>query len=168
MVAKVLGPVVASLGLVVLLSGCAGAPGPGTEPMTAPARTERLELAKECLAERGWTVSIADGGIASGLIPDGQIEKYQAAVEECFSSLPPGAGFDDMPERERRDSYEFFVQTRECLVNGGVDLPPAPSYEAWTEGKGVWRPYNDIPDDQIFEVHAKFQDTCPEVPEWAR
>lgn len=120
------------------------------------------------MTERGWTVEISDEGISSGLIPDGQLEKYEAANEECFSLLPPEVGFDGLPDRERRRNYDYFVHTRECLVNGGVDLPAPPSYEAWTESKGAWRPYSDIPDDQIFELYERFKDICPEVPEWAR
>ena len=134
-------------------------------PATSP--TDPLQVVKECMAERGWEVEISDGGIASGLVPDAQKEQYEKASEEYWALAPKGGSFDETPEQDRRKYYDFYVQTRECLVNGGVALPAAPSYQAWTESKGAWRPYDDVPEDQIFEVYMKFKDLCPEVPPWA-
>lgn len=180
----------AAVGLFVALAlaGCAAGAEPATTtstpasnststtstPTSPPAAglpvAEVYDLLIACMAEEGWHGEVRDGGIQFSGTPPDQRPALREAMAECEREvgLPDPSTFT---EEDLRRQHAFKVDLRECLVDEGYDLPPAPTVEAFLDMQGAWTPYGDMFHLGFADDHAEWtrlQVVCPQDPNTPR
>ncbi len=147
------------VGLVCVITGCTA-----SEPVTQqgavlpPAQLARH--VQQCMSARGWEVKVEEDGSVGGFIPNGQEDQYDEAKNACFDEVR-SPSFDEYPEADRRRVYDAFLVTRTCLIDQGYPLDDPPSYQSWTESKGQWNPYNQLPETMTAGEQVRLEAACP-------
>ena len=118
-------------------------------------------MVAECLRDAGWNPRIEPDGSVNVEVPQGQEEQFETANKNCWS-LVEMRTFDDYSHEERLDVYDGFLDLRHCIIEQGVDLPAAPSFQAWVDMNGVWSPYADVPRDVFMGVGQELLKECPQ------
>lgn len=146
------------------LALCTACTGNETQPQQPQISSEHeaSQIVAACLEEAGWPARVDSDNSVNVEVPKGQEQQYEAAAEECWSTVQPPS-FDEIGEQDRESYYAQFVQLRQCIVDMGIEMPAAPSYQAWEEEKGVWAPYVDIEPAVMQERWDDLQRTCPQV-----
>jgi hypothetical protein len=153
-------------------------PGGSTDEWTAPAwfaeQAEQREAFRTslqaCVDARGWEITIDEwGGGDHGFTEKSELDRFVADVDDCSRSLGRHVGDVD-PDTTTRNFYPLLVDTWECVVHLGYDVPPPPSedelvrqYETDGSSGPIWTPYGELmerlgtaPDREELEV------TCPQ------
>ncbi|MEZ3162126.1 hypothetical protein AB1K54_16550 [Microbacterium sp. BWT-B31] len=115
------------IGLLVL-AACAPTADEADATLVKSGR-EASELVAACLRDAGWGATAADDDSVNTHVPRGQESQYESASEACWSRVETPT-FDDVSDADRQRYYDRFLELRECLVGEGVELPPAPTYQA--------------------------------------
>lgn len=150
-----------ALTILVLCTACTGA----TVSEQSPQMYSELEASHtvaRCLEEAGWSARVDPDSSVNVEVPKGQEQQYEAAAEECWSTVRPPS-FDEINEQDRASYYAQFVKLRQCIVDMGIEMPAAPSYQAWNEMNGVWAPYVDIDPAVMQERWDDLQQRCPQI-----
>lgn len=122
----------------------------------------RSEIVVECLRDAGWNPQIApDGGIGVG-VPLGQEDQYESDSETCWALVhsPP---FDEISAQDREIYYGQLVELRECIIGLGIELPVAPTFQAWVDMDGAWSPYGDFRPSAFPERIDGVKTNCPQI-----
>ena len=159
--------------------------GEPSEQWTAPAwfaeqAAERASFRanlQECVDARGWQITVNEwGGSEHWFADEAEMDRFVADVDECSAALgrTGASGFvddnDDDPDALTRYLYPMLVDTWECVVNRGYDVPPPPSEDelvrqyAPGSHEPVWTPYGDLSaGDGLMtaERMADLEITCP-------
>jgi hypothetical protein len=146
--------------VTLLLGGCSPAPGgDGDRPGSRAEATERFA---ECMTERGWIVTVdpVDGGVSAEFSSD-QEDAYSADTDACYESTGANQA-RELTQDDYAKGYAMMLESLECLRNEGVDLPDAPSYQAYVDLKGMYTPYRDMPDGRYEELLT----ACPQPQLW--
>jgi hypothetical protein len=161
-------------------------PAGESEQWTAPAwfaeqaaeRAAFRDNLQECVDARGWQVTVNEwgGGSEFRFADQAEVDRFVADVEECSAALGRhgASGFDDSddPDALTRYLYPMLVDTWECVVHQGYDVPPPPSEDelvrqyaggAPDSGEPIWDPYGDLSKDGLMTVErmAELETTCP-------
>ena len=105
-----------------------------------------IELVARCVSDAGFDVELAPPG--DGIrFNDTDPERNglaAATVEACRAGLNLP---DDQPttQQQREIVYEYQIALRQCLIDEGLDLPPAASLEQFLSDQS-WHPYTDVHD----------------------
>jgi len=156
-----------------LLAGCAIAAPNGSAQATwvepgwmAQVRAENEETETkwiDCLASFGieGTPTVGVGwAVALGHEDDPpEVQALRAtASRECREQL----GFPQLQSLPvDSQAYERMLDTRECLIAQGFDIPTPPSESAWIDDGGFWNPFEIILDfhSQDFD---RLNNICPQ------
>lgn len=126
----------------------------------------------QCLRDRGWDVTITwDGGIEanSNQVPSGQQDLYASDEKECWGIVEDR--IERMDSEAIADVYRQELATRECLIDHGYDVDPAPSEQQYIDSfhSERWMAYGastltttPIGESEFREVSAE----CPQ-PAWS-
>jgi hypothetical protein len=133
-------------------------PGASTEEWTAPAwfaeqaaqrAAFRADL-QSCVDARGWAYTVDEwGGSDHGFTDETELDRFVADVDDCSAALGRDPSTLDS-EAATRSSYPLLVDTWECVVHQGYDVPPPPTEdelvrqtELGSRGR-PWTPYGDL------------------------
>lgn len=129
---------------------------------------------ESCYAEYGLEATRIIGGAVGfvdlmdedGQMPPGVEDVLEAAAEDCNSRVP-------LPEHRSSRTlddalYQRVIESRECIVAHGYDVPEPPSAETWKDSDPnlAWTPYlamfdgsgPTIPQDEL----RSLMDACPQ------
>ncbi|TFD49591.1 hypothetical protein E3T55_10960 [Cryobacterium frigoriphilum] len=124
-------------------------------------QAEGNERMVQCLSDRGWdAVLSSDGGIESSF-PSEQEEVYSADVDDCFDVTGVNQ-VRTLNTDEFKKGYDLMSSSLECLRATGLDLPDAPSYQAFVDSNAGYTPYRDLPD----ELYDELIEACPQPQLW--
>jgi hypothetical protein len=132
-----------ALALTAALAGCSSSPAVSGDLVAGltPDEVKYLEDAAQavrrtaqCLRERGWNITTEADGWGVTDLAASQVDAYEADAAACqdatgMATMDP---LPDTPERMRR-LYAYEVELAECLRDQGVDVPPAPSEQAFID-----------------------------------
>lgn len=121
-----------------------------------------------CMDGRGWDRTVDEwGGEPRGFSTHEEVDRFMADVDDCSRSLGRDVGDVD-PETALRNRYPMLVDTWECVVHEGYDVPPPPSedelvrqYRTTDPGADAdaWNPYGDL--DPRLMSWEELERTCP-------
>ena len=150
-------------------------PASPTDGWTAPAwfaeqakeRAAFRERLQGCVDARGWTVTVDEfGGSDHAFTEQAEMDRFVADVDDCSRSLGRPAGDDD-EEAVVRHLHPMLVDTWECVVHQGYDVPPPPSedelvrqYLTTDPDVATWTPYGDL--DPRLVDWEELEATCPQ------
>lgn len=152
--------------------------GGSTDEWTAPAwfaeQAEQREAFRTslqaCVDARGWEVTVDEwGGGDQGFTEKAELDRFVADVDDCSRSLGRHVGVVDS-ETTTRNLYPMLVDTWECVVHLGYDVPPPPSedelvrqYETDGASGPIWTPYGDLMERAgAVADSAELEATCPQ------
>ncbi|HLS15659.1 MAG TPA: hypothetical protein VK095_14205 [Beutenbergiaceae bacterium] len=163
----------------LMLAGCqqSDADVDWTEPSwVAEQRAEQEEYMtslQSCVEGRGWNVTITPEGGVEEPFDNDEVDDWEEDKFACLESL----GYDAEPtydEERIRLLYSRLIDTRECLVTHGHDLPAPQDEETYVEntlrlmqegdaGGDIWHPYNhdsfhELDREELEELEAQ----CPQ------
>lgn len=125
----------ALLALAAALTGCTAASSPDELVGAKHPLSEYAVRTTACLAEQGWdTVATFDNGVtpAGAGVPTEDEDAYLDDLAACDRRL--GYEASRTPSDEQlREAYERTVDTRQCLIEHGHDIPEPPSESAFIE-----------------------------------
>jgi len=151
---------------IVLLSGCTSVVDrPADTPTAAPDSQHDLqERMAACMGQEGWNGTKLDNGVYDYTYTEEQRSAFEAASAGCLDRI--GANLPiDRTQAEWQDLYDFYLDTRDCLIANGVDLPSAPSFSVWQESDHTWTPYETVrPDELGTERFLSLTQSCPQTP----
>jgi hypothetical protein len=144
--------------IAVGLSGCSS-----DDAGPAPALSDRqtYTLIVTCMSERGWKVSFneASGGV-EGEYPTAQGELYNSDMAQCMQEADANTQ-TEYTDEQYRAVYDKLLDTRECLIAEGIELPEPPSFQRFVELKAGWSPYIDVPETVLVE-RDDLTTVCPQ------
>lgn len=146
----------------VLVAGCSASPAPTSPSARVLPHAEARRAVQQCMLDRGWEVTLSDDGGIGGFAPSGQEDRYEADLSECSGTVRERT-YDEYSHEELRRIYESFAETRACQNGRGGPYPDPPSYQAWTESKGSWNPYSDLPDEIGGQALLDLEASCPMI-----
>lgn len=152
--------------------------GGSTDGWTAPAwfaeQAEQREAFRTglqaCVDARGWETTVDEwGGGDRAFTDSSELDRFVADVDDCSTSLGRHVGDVD-PETTTRNMYPMLVDTWECVVHLGYDVPPPPSedelvrqYRTDVTSGPVWTPYGDLMERPgAVADPAELEATCPQ------
>jgi len=122
----------------------------------------------DCLAQhdvQGNEV-IGDGWVE--IITDDNTTEDWSATLVAFETC--GALFDELDQRPifgnaslDEAAYQRMLDTRECVIHQGFDIPEPPNLEMWIAMQGRWGAFGWINSDLTREEAIALNDTCPQV-----
>lgn len=125
-----------------------------------------------CFAERGVTVTpAASGGVHLPIVnliadPPGTQDLIDEAMWDC-SELVGRFDWWQVPLDE--DVYQRILESRECVIAHGYEVPEAPSLEVWQQQGGMWFPHQFAFDVRraegfrwTYSVWAELNRVCPQ------
>lgn len=133
-----------------------------TEPTVAPtwySIAERAELAAQCMTEAGIEATVTSDGIGVLVTHGGQVNAALQIEGTCWEEID--RRYPAPPELSDLEAYEALVEAAECLRSEGIDVPPAPTFETWSnvgEDEDSWSPFDYISSDLFWQYHA----ICPQ------
>lgn len=155
--------VLALLALVLPLSACSASPGGGANPLAN--REDTAKAKAECMADKGWDVTVeGDGGISFSGTAD-QLDSYKQALKECNDAT---GGSDvardvEVTDDMLREAYQMQVDTLACLRDEGYDgLSDPPSLQSYLDSRGKWTPYAELPTGISQADWTALQKQCPQ------
>lgn len=154
------------IGLAIIV-GCAACSGTGASPTPAassfPSSEEDVqELMHDCMAAAGWDGVLQSNGVYDYMYSEEQRTAFEAASTACVEQIGGNLPVE-RTDAEWHDLYDFYITSRQCIQDFGIDTPPAPSFTAWKESGYEWSPYAAvIPTTDQFEELIK---TCPQTPD---
>lgn len=171
----------ATLPILLAISGCAVSNGVAEDPGESSHVSDREAEAMAfneyfgdlgvCLEDLGWQVDVdfdnrsltAEG--VSG--PDGE-DVYSDDVAACSQQLGQPPQFQPFSEEEAIKFYSLNLDTRDCLIENGIDAGQPPSEQTYVEGLMAqfridgaaipWSPYEDVPGELLLDM----LELCPE------
>ncbi len=171
-----------SIGPITVLLLGTGSPSGCSEPsVTSPASSSAPsppdplsksplgDLLYLCLRDHGWDVTIDwDGGVLadSRTIPIEQKPLYEEDADECMAEIDAMQVLDD-DEKERLHDAE--VRTRECLLDHGHEIPPAPTLQTYVETYNtmLWAAWSYVDLRNMDEdTYRQLNESCPQ-PQWS-
>lgn len=157
--------------LVSCSSATDASSGAGADPESF-SLSPAADTVYQCLRDRGWDVTINwDGGIEanSSQVPSGQQDLYVSDEKECWALIDDR--IERMDSEAIADVYKQELATRECLIDHGFDVDPAPSEQQYIDSfhDERWMAYGastltttPIGESEFREVSEK----CPQ-PAWS-
>lgn len=134
-----------------------GGPGISDTDLGVSPREDYVKLMAECLAAKGWDVSVNADNSMSSEYPVDQESQYMADEEECQNTvgdLPPVAN----TQAEAETIWNEMLDAADCVAELNSDWAPdaPPSKESAIEALqqdpidlGDWGPHMNVPPDQI-------------------
>ncbi|WP_193509613.1 hypothetical protein [Cryobacterium sp. BB736] len=109
-----------------------------------------------------------DGGVLadSRTIPIEQKPLYEEDADECMAEIDAMQVLDD-DEKERLHDAE--VRTRECLLDHGHEIPPAPTLQTYVETYNtmLWAAWSYVDLRNMDEdTYRQLNESCPQ-PQWS-
>ncbi len=156
----------------LMLTGCGSptqpaAPTPSPpQPLSASPLGDLLYL---CLRDLGWDVTIdPDGGVLadSRTIPIEQKPLLDEDTAKCFAEIDAVKVIDDV-EKERL--YNAELLTRQCLIERGHEIPPAPTLQTYidTYDTTLWAAWSYLDLRNMDEnAYRQLSESCPQ-PQWS-
>jgi len=96
----------------------------------------------------------------------GRQEIIEQAIADCGARLGTLDWFDQPLDATR---YQRMLDSRECLIADGHDVPPAPSQDVWIEQGGQWNPHGEVYDALVNSgqrvtaaMWAQMNEECPQ------
>lgn len=156
------------------LQGSTPAPASPSDGWTAPAwfaqeaeaRAAFREQLQGCVDARGWTRTVDEwGGAAEPFTDEAELDRFVADVDDCSRNLGRDVGAAD-EETTIRALYPRLVDTWECVLHLGHDVPPPPSEDELvrqylTDATDVWTPYGDLMTWRVAD-HEALEAACPQ------
>ncbi len=152
----------------VIVTGCVTSATPSGSPSTPSVfvgtRTEYMQAVVQCLVKKGVSArfEVAEDGTPRVAMPattKAQIDRNNAAQEECRKELPPTP--DPTTDADFREFYAHLNAEAACVRQEGYETAPAPSFQKFLEsarGTGIdWDPFRDVPPQLVDSVRAKCQ-----------
>lgn len=138
--------------------------GSGNAPIFTGPRDEYFPLLAECLGNAGFVAEVLpDGSLRYEFGTAAQRPALEAAKAECESTFGVPPPPRPLTESELRQLYSSLVESRECLMGLGYDLPSPPSQDRFIESYQIdpWSPFNDLGITGANEW-AELSRTCPQ------
>jgi len=162
-----------------ILAGC-GSSVTDAEPLEwvepdwfAQVRADQIRIRQwfnDCLVDQGAPESdeIIGSGWAQGHV-DGtetaeEIAVFMAAHETCgalFLESDENPLFADEPIGEA--AYQRMLETRECVIHNGFDIPEPPPLENWVAMQERWGAFGWINSDLTREEAIALNYACPQI-----
>lgn len=148
------------LASLLLLCSCTSPPA-GSDSTVVNSGAEAVDMVAQCLNEAGWAASVDDDGSVNVQVPIEQAEAYEEASATCWGSIRLPS-FSETTDGERERVYTEFIAIRECILDLEIQLPAAPTYQAWVDGGGSWAPHGDIPREELSLRFDEIMEKCPQ------
>lgn len=142
----------------LLLTGCSA-----TQPSAIVASGDGASTQPavvNCLISKGWEVEARDDGGITAEYPTDQHDRYTEDVESCNSEH----GLDryaELTEAQYEHLYNALLESKKCLANNGYSTPPAPTFAAFVDSKGMWSPFAEL-DDISARDFTELERHCPQ------
>lgn len=125
----------------------------------------------DCLVNDGWPVKTfeSDPGVTgfalSEQLPQSQNVAYSKAIEKCRKVVGPPPPRLEMTKARLSRLYDFYVDSRQCLIDRGYPLPEAPTRDSFVANfeSEMWTPWGDLP-EQALSNPADWEKACPQAP----
>lgn len=144
---------------------------PPVTPIRVVTREELYRVQHECLADQGFTTEILpDGGGLSVDLADGQAEAYYIADYICAGRYPLHEVYtSEYTDAQLRTYYDWNTgELATCMGALGYDVPQAPSFavfiQAYEAGRGLWMPFDEVPEELWQETVADIDEHCQVEP----
>jgi hypothetical protein len=116
-----------------------------------------------CFSEFGLEpVRIIGGGVGFVDIPDQMDALMESASAECYQRVAAPEHFQITDAA----TYQRMIETRNCIVAHGWDVPEPPSESVWLEQDERWYPYvalTEPPNPQIPAAELRvLMEACPQ------
>ena len=163
--------------IAFLFGGCAGAAGageqadwsrwqePGWMAQMRQYKEQHFLAMTECLDEfgvRGVPV-IGTGNVAVGHSDPAINQHHGVALRECVERIGE-AGWVYSMHRIDAESYLRMLDTRQCLIHLGYEIPDPPSVDVWIQNRGFWTPHRYVFSSMSLDHFAHLVELCPQTP----
>lgn len=136
--------------------GDSAEPGSGGTGGNAEDRLFQLRFLA-CLSDAGIPAELTEDGGVQFVPPPGQEEAANAAVQQCRAELGLDGSPAPLDEETLRALYPRYVETIQCLREGGFDPDPPVSEAAYLEAQVS--PYEGL---DLSTLDAAILEQCPE------